>query len=229
MNDDPSAPMAEGKAQRVVRIGLVATDPLRILGLQQMFVEATAGQSEQREIVPLSVPGVLQDTTLMNVLIDASCTDHLLELLTTFRRMRPQLRLIVIGDSIEAEYIQRVIGAGARGYVTQTVSENEIRMALEMVNDGSVWAPRRVLARLLDAASQFGVSVAPEVDFTERERDVLRLLVRGFGNCEIAEELCIGESTVKAHLTRLMRKVRVKNRVELTLYALPRVATMHER
>ena len=159
-----------------------------------------------------------RDATLSNVLVDASCTEHLLELLTTFRRMRPLVRLIVMGDSIEPDYIQRVIGAGAWGYVTQAVGQDELRMALDMVNDGSVWAPRRVLARLLDATSQFGVSVAPEVAFTERETEILALLVRAMRNREIAEELGIGETTVKAHVTRLMRKVGVKNRVELTLY-----------
>ena len=209
-----------GPESRMRRIGLVATDPLRILGLQQIF-GTPVGASADAEIIPLSVPGVMQDATLVTVFIDASCTDHLFELISTFRRMRPHVRLIVIGDLIEPEYIQRVIGAGARGYLLQTASENEIRTALAIVSDGSVWAPRKVLARLLDASVTFGAS-RKEVVFTPRESEIVLLLVSGLANREIGSRLSIDVSTVKAHLARLMRKTGVKNRIELTLFALQR-------
>jgi DNA-binding NarL/FixJ family response regulator len=152
----------------------------------------------------------LNDGSLMIVVIDASCTDHLFELLETFRRMRPQMRLIVLGDSEEQEYIQRVIGAGAKGYLTQAAREAEIRLALEIVNDGSVWAPRKVLARLLDIPDRAG------------RRGGDSELVTGLGNREIGLALQIREQTVKAHLSRLMRKVGVTNRIGLTLHALDR-------
>lgn len=224
MSDEQSVDRAAvDRSGDLKRIGLVATDPLRILGWQQIFAEHGAG-SVGVEIVPLSVPGVLQDSTLATVFVDATCTEHPFELITTFRRMRPHVRLIVIGDSAEPEYIQRVIGAGARGYLTHTASENEIRMALEIVSDGSVWAPRKVLARLLDAAGRTG-NMAREVVFTARETEILMLLVSGLGNKEIGSGLGIDESTVKAHVARLMRKAGVKNRVELTLFVLPQLAT----
>jgi len=209
--------VAPAKAGFPSRIGMVATDPLRVAGLQAIVSAAGA------EIVPLSVPGILNDGSLMIVVIDASCTEHLFELLETFRRMRPQMRLIVLGDSEEQEYIQRVIGAGAKGYLTQAAREAEIRLALEIVNDGSVWAPRKVLARLLDIPDRAGRRGSDtEVTFTEREVEVLRLLVTGLGNREIASALDIREQTVKAHLSRLMRKVGVTNRIGLTLHALDR-------
>ena len=157
-----------GRTESVKRIGLVATDPLRILGLQQMF-HAPVGEAVTTEIVPLSVPGVMQDATLATVFVDASCTEHLFELITTFRRTRPQVRLIVIGDLTEPEYIQRVIGAGARGYLAQTARESEIRMALEIVSDGSVWAPRKVLARLLDASGQVGNTAIENCVYSARD------------------------------------------------------------
>ena len=154
------------------------------------------------------------------VLVDASCTQHLLELVATFSRVRPQVRLVVIGDSKNQEYIQQVIGAGAKGYLLQTADEAEIRLALEVVYDGSIWAPRKVLSRLLDASKLAGTAGTTSVSFTERELQVLRLLVTGLGNREIAQSLNIDESTVKAHLGRLMRKVGVKNRIGLTVEAL---------
>jgi DNA-binding NarL/FixJ family response regulator len=195
------------------RVGVVATDPLRVLGLKAIFRNAM-----QLEIVHLSIPGALDDHDLCLVLIDAECTPHLFELIATFRQMHPSLKLIVLGNDTSSDYIERVIGAGAKGYVLLTASESEIRMAIDMVRDGSVWAPRRVLSRLLDSRRTASKSPATPPHFTARERQVLNLLREGHPNREIALALGIDESTVKAHIGRLMRKVGVNNRTALTVH-----------
>ena len=195
------------------RVGVVATDPLRVLGLKAIFRDAM-----QLEIVHLSIPGALDDRDLCLVLIDAECTPHLFELIATFRQMHPSLKLIVLGNDTSSDYIERVIGAGAKGYVLLTASESEIRMAIDMVRDGSVWAPRRVLSRLLDSRRTAPKSPATPPRFTARERQVLNLLREGHPNREIALALGIDESTVKAHIGRLMRKVGVNNRTALTVH-----------
>jgi DNA-binding NarL/FixJ family response regulator len=205
--------MAEAHPPRVAeRVGVVATDPLRVLGLKAIFCEAL-----QLEIVHLSVPGALDDANLALVLIDAECTDHLFELIATFHQMRPQLPLIVLGSDSGHEYIQRVIGAGAKGYLPLTAKESDIRMAIDMVRDGSVWAPRKVLSRLLDAPPGAKSRATPP-SFTPRERQVLKLLRAGQPNREIALALGIEEGTVKAHISRLMHKVGVNNRIALTVH-----------
>jgi DNA-binding NarL/FixJ family response regulator len=91
-------------------------------------------------------------------------------------------------------------------------------MAIDMVRDGSVWAPRRVLSRLLDSRRTALKSPATPPHFTARERQVLNLLREGHPNREIALALGIDESTVKAHIGRLMRKVGVSNRTALTVH-----------
>jgi DNA-binding NarL/FixJ family response regulator len=209
--------MNETTAGGHLRMGLIATDPLRILGLQTIFSDHRA------EVIPLSVPGALDASGVSLILIDAACTDHLFELLATFRRTRPHLRLIVIGDADGHEYIQRVIGAGAKGYLTHAAKESEIKLAIEIVQDDSVWAPRKVLARLLASSAEAesaGASSPPK--FTERERQVLRLLSGGSPNREIAQALGIDAVTVKAHVGRIMRKVGVENRIALTVETLNR-------
>jgi DNA-binding NarL/FixJ family response regulator len=214
--------MKETKPQGPLRLGLVATDPLRILGLQTIFSQTEAG-SAPVEIVLLSVPGALDASGVSLILIDAACTDHIFELLATFRRTRPHLRLIVLGLEEDHEYIQRIIGAGAKGYLAHTAKEREVRLAIEIVQDGSAWAPRKVLAKLLEESSEAERgSAAKEPKFTERERQVLRLLVAGHPNRAIAEELGIDLITVKAHVGRLMRKVGVENRIALSVQAVSR-------
>jgi DNA-binding NarL/FixJ family response regulator len=201
--------MEETASTRVDRIGVVATDTLRVLGLQSIL--------PQFEVVHLTAPGALDDVNLALVLIDAECTSHLFELLATFHHIRPQLKLIVLGTEISPEYIQRIIGAGAKGYLTLTSNESELAMAIEMVRDGSVWAPRKVLSRLLDRQPGFnGTASAPK--FTPRVLQVLELLRAGRSNREIGLALGIDESTVKAHIGRLLRKVGVNNRIALTIH-----------
>jgi DNA-binding NarL/FixJ family response regulator len=208
--------MEEIGSHEHLRMGLVATDPLRILGLQAMFSRDGA------EVIPLSVPGALDSSGVSLILIDDACTDHLFELLGTFRRTRPYLRLIVLGLQEEHEYIQRVIGAGAKGYLAHSASEGEIRLAIEIVQDGSLWAPRKVLARLLESAAAESNGAGADPKFTEREGQVLRLLVAGRANREIANVLGIDVNTVKAYVGRLMRKVGVENRIALTVQAVNR-------
>ena len=214
--------MKDQKAQGPLKLGLVATDPLRILGLQTIFSEDGI-KGRPVEIIPLSVPGALDASGVSLILIDAACTDHFFELLAAFRRARPHLRLIVLGLEEEHEYIQRIIGAGAKGYLAHTARPSEVRLAIEIVEDGSAWAPRKVLANLLDQSSP-GEQPASleEPKFTEREAEVLRLLVEGYPNRAIAQKLGIDLATVKKHVGALMRKVGVKNRIALSVQVVNR-------
>jgi DNA-binding NarL/FixJ family response regulator len=212
----------EKKPQGTLKLGLVATDPLRILGLQTIFSEDGV-KGAPVEIIPLSVPGALDASGVSLILIDAACTDHIFELLATFRRTRPHLRLIVLGLEEDHEYIQRIIGAGAKGYLAHTARASEVRLAIEIVQDGSAWAPRKVLANLLDVSSaEERRARVDEPKFTEREAEVLKWLVEGHPNRVIAEELGIDLATVKKHVGALMRKVGVKNRIALSVHAVNR-------
>jgi DNA-binding NarL/FixJ family response regulator len=199
------------------QIGLVSSDSLRMAGLQAIFAE-----SYRVDVVPLSFSGALRTRVLNVVLIDASSTDYLFELLATFRRTRPTLKLIVLGENASFEYIQRVIGAGAKGFLPHTASVEELNMALQVVQDGSLWAPRKVLARLLEARNTARPPVgAPNgAKLTARENQVVNLLVAGKSNREIGLALGIDAGTVKAHMGRIMRKTGVGNRIELTMYIL---------
>jgi DNA-binding NarL/FixJ family response regulator len=132
--------------------------------------------------------------------------------------------VIVLGLEEDHEYIQRIIGAGAKGYLPHTAKGSEVRLAIEIVQDGSAWAPRKVLAKLLElsSAEESRTSTANEPKFTKREAQVLKLLVDGHPNRVIAEELGIDLATVKKHVGTLMRKVGVKNRIELSVRVMNR-------
>src|ERR1700678_3543472 len=183
LSKEAAQAMNDQKSRSPLKLGLVATDPLRILGLQTLFAEgAEEGGADARpvEIVPLSVPGALDASGVSLILIDAACTEHIFELLATFRRTRPHLRLIVLGLEESHDCIQRVIGTGPKGYLAHTAKESEVRLAIEIVQDGSAWAPRKVLAKLVEVSSEATRrGAAKEPKFSEREGQVLRLLVAG--------------------------------------------------
>jgi DNA-binding NarL/FixJ family response regulator len=176
--------------------------------------------------VPLELDKIASAGDLAVLMLEArSGGDTLPDLIAKLRREHPQLRIIVVGEGLDPLLIEAVIGAGAKGYLAETASESEIRMALEVVLDGSVWAPRKVLARLLEGGSASPASSTASGDriekrMTAREREVLELLMDGRSNRAIAEALGIDEATVKAHLGRMLRKTGAHNRVELTLRAI---------
>jgi DNA-binding NarL/FixJ family response regulator len=198
------------------RIGIVAIDEVRIAGLRAVLTDGLG-----RELTILSEPRSIESSNLGLVLVDASATEHLLELLASFRRLRPRIKLLVLGGGDRAEFIEAVVAAGARGVLSYTATEDEIRMAVKVVSEGSVWAPRRILSALLDRALSAVPQASPagEVKLTRRELQVLELLLEGMSNREIAQTLQVEQPTVKAHLARLMRKAGVTNRTALTVLA----------
>ena len=200
------------------RIGLVGTDSLRIVGLQVIL-----GHGIHFEMFPLAAPKALDEAVMDLVIIDSSATPHIFQLIASFRRLRPQIRLIVLGNENDLDHIERMIGAGVKGYLSHTASEDELKLAVDIVRDGSVWAPRKVLARLLETSqAERQVADTQEIRFTRRESEVLRLLVQGQPNRDIALALGVDEGAVKAHLGRLMRKAGVDNRTALSMRALER-------
>jgi len=145
--------------------------------------------------------------------------------LDAMRRSHPQVRFLALSVSDAAEDVIGLIRAGARGYVTKTISPDELAAAIKRVADvDAVFSPR-LAGFVLDAfASRPDVPVAdPELDqLTNREREVLRLLARGYAYKEIAKELYISIKTVETHVSNVLRKLQMSNRYELSRWAADR-------
>ena len=201
---------------RLPKIGLVATDAMRIVGIRSILRD-----QEEMDLVPVAGPNDNTCAPLSFVIIDSSVTGELFGVLREFREERPKIRLLVLGEESSLEYVERVIGAGAKGYLTHAASEQELRTAMEVVMDGCLWAPRRVLSHLVESTLGGGAAET-EVSFTKRELEVLSLLILGQPNRQIASRLGVDEGTIKAHMGRLMRKAGVDNRTALSMRALER-------
>ncbi|HEY2985936.1 MAG TPA: response regulator transcription factor [Jatrophihabitantaceae bacterium] len=140
----------------------------------------------------------------------------------------PDTRFLALSVSDAAEDVIAVIRAGARGYVTKTISADELTDAVRRVAEGDVVFSPRLAGFVLDAFRDTPVapSVDPDLDqLTPREREVMRLLARGYAYKEIAAELFISVKTVETHASNVLRKLQLSNRHQLTRWAADRRIT----
>ena len=142
---------------------------------------------------------------------------------TTGGRTPTEAVFLALSVSDAAEDVISVIRSGARGYVTKTISGPDLADAVRRVHAGDAVFSPRLAGFVLDAFSDrpgTAPPVDPEVDqLTRRERDVLRLLARGYSYKEIAGELFISVKTVETHVSSVLRKTQTSNRHELSRWA----------
>jgi DNA-binding NarL/FixJ family response regulator len=137
----------------------------------------------------------------------------------------PSVRFLALSVSDAAEDVIAVIRAGARGYVTKTISPVELADAIRRVDDGDAVFSPRLAGFVLDAFAGAPPPRAEDTDLdqlTAREREVLQLIARGYMYKEIALRLGISPKTVEAHVSAVLRKLQLSSRHELTRWAAER-------
>jgi DNA-binding NarL/FixJ family response regulator len=142
------------------------------------------------------------------------------------------VRFLALSVSDAPEDVIGVIRAGARGYVTKTISGPELVEAVSRVAAGDAVFSPRLAGFVLDAFAEMSssagpggvrVSFDPELDqLTAREREVLRLIARGYSYKELARELSISVKTVESHVSAVLRKLQLSTRHQLTRWAADR-------
>ena len=137
------------------------------------------------------------------------------------RRTHPDVRFLALSVSDAPEDVIAVMRAGARGYVTKTISGPELTDAVCRVAEGDAVFSPRLAGFVLDAfAPSAEAAVDPELDqLTQREREVLRHIARGYAYKEIARQLTISVKTVETHVSAVLRKLQLSNRYELSRWA----------
>jgi len=147
------------------------------------------------------------------------------EVIRQVSAQRPDQRFLALSVSDAPDDVIAVIRAGARGYVTKTISPAELADAVRRVHDGDAVFSPRLAGFVLDAfAGALPIAqVDPELDqLTEREREVLQHIARGYMYKEIALRLGISSKTVEAHVSSVLRKLQLSNRHELSRWAVER-------
>lgn len=133
----------------------------------------------------------------------------------------PDILFLAISASDAPEDVVATVRAGARGYVTKTVSPADLAEAIRRVVDGDAVFSPKLAGFVLDAFTSMEVKdLDPDLDkLTKRERDVLQHIARGFTYREVGEQLFISTKTVENHMSAVLRKLQLSNRRELTRWA----------
>ena len=202
------------------RVVLVDDHALFVAGVRSELGEAVEVIGEAgtvAEAVPL-IKALDPDVVLLDVHLPDGSGDVVINAVAPDR---PGVRFLALSVSDAAEDVIAVIRAGARGYVTKTISAKELAVAIERVNAGdAVFSPR--LASFVLDAFRAGERVAPDTELdqlTPREREVLQLIARGYMYKEIAARLHLSVKTVESHVSNVLRKLQLSTRHELTRWA----------
>ncbi len=183
------------------------------------------GEAADADAAIAGIRAAVPDVVLLDVHLPGGGGRAVLEAL---RAELPQVRWLALSVSDAAEDVIAVIRAGARGYVTKTISGPDLVAAVQRVAEGDVVFSPRLAGFVLDAFAATSTPPAPTADpatdpgldlLSAREREVMQLLARGYTYREIGGRLFISVKTVESHASNVLRKLQLSNRNELTRWA----------
>ena len=180
---------------------------------------AVVGEAEDVESAVTVIADTRPDVVLLDVHMPGGGG---LEVIRQMHVRHPDTRFLALSVSDAAEDVIGIIRAGARGYVTKNISGTELLAAIDRVAAGDAVFSPRLAGFVLDAFA--GTIEIAQVDedldrLTEREREVMRLIARGYAYKEVAKELFISIKTVETHVSSVLRKLQLSSRHELTRWA----------
>ena len=180
------------------------------------------GEGEDVPTAVAAIVATLPDVVLLDVHIPGGGG---LEVIKQVSAAQPDVKFLALSVSDAAEDVIGIIRAGARGYVTKSISADELVDAIGRVATGDAVFSPRLAGFVLDAFSGAidVASIDEDLDrLSQREREVLRLIARGYAYKEIAKELFISIKTVETHVSSVLRKLQLSNRHQLTRWATDR-------
>ena len=211
--------------RRPLRVFLVDDHRLFRAGVRtELGPEVEGGEADEVAAAIELIGERLPDVVLVDVHMPDGGGQAVIE---AVGRLHPDVRFLALSVSDAAEDVIGVIRAGARGYVTKTISGAELTEAIVRIADGDAVFSPRLAGFVLDAfaveptaAATGTVIFDPELDqLTPREREVLRLIARGYAYKEVARELSISIKTVESHVSAVLRKLQLSSRHQLTRWA----------
>lgn len=183
---------------------------------------SVVGEGSDVESAVAAVLATTPDVVLLDVHLPGGGG---IEVIKQVHEKNPDIKFLAVSVSDAAEDVIGVIRAGARGYVTKSINGLELVDAIRRISDGDAVFSPRLAGFVLDAFSGSIDIAAVDEDLdrlSQREREVLRLIARGYAYKEIARELFISIKTVETHVSSVLRKLQLSNRHQLTRWATDR-------
>ncbi len=190
-----------------LRLVLSQEESIQIVG------EATDGKQS------LIMTEALQpDILLLNVRLPEM---NGLDALPKIRAKSPGTKVLILSSYPEDDFIVEALRRGAKGYLSKTLTRADIVKAIRVTHAGELWTERKMLTQTLESLLQKANSVAPQRPreaLTDREREIVKWVIQGMTNKEIAAQLGISDKTVKTHLSNIFGKLKLSRRLQLLLY-----------
>lgn len=178
--------------------------------------EAQHGQAAIRILEETSVHVVLMDIN-MPIMGGIECTKEI-------KKRWPEIKILALTMMSDNQHIKQMMGAGASGYVLKNCTEKELKKAINTVFEGDTYYSSEVTEVVMNNLMKNNTTktskVVVDMPLTEREKEVLKLIIEEFSNNEIAEKLFISNRTVDAHKRNLLEKTGSKNIAGLVMYAI---------
>ena len=173
-----------------------------------------AGEAESGAAAIQLCGEILPDVILMDMAMpdmDGASTTH------SIRRMFPQVQILALTSFKDGSMIKKALEAGAIGYLIKDVSADDLARAIRAAHAGRATLSPEAAQALVETENQ---PPAPGLDLTEREREVLALMIEGLNNTQIAGRLTVSPSTIKSHVSNILAKLGVASRTEAVTLAL---------
>ena len=206
MNSSPPIRVVLVDDHLMVRRGLATF--LKVFDDLELAGEAANGMEAVQLCTRLQPDVVLMDMVMPEM--DGATATHMI------RQQCPEVQVLVLTSFKEDKLVQNALQAGAIGYLLKDVSADELAQAIRAAHAGRATLSPEAAQVLVHAASQ---PPEPGHDLTEREHDVLALLVEGLNNTEIAKRLVVSPSTIKSHVSSILCKLGVASRSEAVALA----------
>jgi NarL family two-component system response regulator LiaR len=173
-----------------------------------------AGEAESGESAIQLVPQVMPDVILMDMSLPAMDGATATQ---AIRQRYPHVQVIALTSFKEGAVIKKALEAGAIGYLLKDISADDLVWAIRAAHTGRATLSPEAAQALVETANQ---PPAPGLDLTEREREVLALMIEGLNNTQIAGRLTVSPSTIKSHVSNILSKLGVASRTEAVTLAL---------
>jgi NarL family two-component system response regulator LiaR len=191
----------------MVRRGLAMM--LKVFDDLELAGEAENGETAIQLCAQLSPDVILMDMALPD--IDG------VEVTRAIRGQFPHMQIIVLTSFKDGKFIQKALDAGAIGYLLKDISADDLVRAIRAAHVGRATLSPEIAQSLVETAN---LPPAPGLDLTEREREVLKLMIEGLNNTQIAGKLTVSPSTIKSHVSNILSKLQVASRTEAVTLAL---------
>lgn len=211
-------------ADRSIRVLIADDHPLFREGLALLLAQEpdirVAGQAVDGPQTLRMAEALQPDILLLDIRMpEANGLDDLPKIL----RKSPKTKILIVSGFLEEDLLVEALQHGAKGYIPKTSTQSDLIKAIRATHAGEIWAGRRALAHLLENLLQKangleGALSATRSILTNKEREVVKYVIQGMTNKEIAPRLNVSEKTIKTHLSNIFKKLNVSRRAEILLY-----------